>query len=417
MIKSSVNQFQIFLRIFFSLTAALVISGCSAPARIEAAPPWRLLRIIPETTPQEQVALYLRPGQNQSAPVALLGWVSARRGEYNLPIRLVEGEGEPSSPGLGASPRRLSLHGLADGRVQLLWLDVVPPGETHLVGATLGAEGKLERGLNDLSKTPVVDYAAAPSPGGDLVVVWTEQGDGITPIYAQVIDGLGRPHTAVRVAANGRFPGAVVDSVGSLHLAWVEPGMSGLWTIRYAVFAGGQFEDSRGQAPTRALPGAPIGLITLGPSTALESFAFGLDSERAYCLWVTVGIGGDGRQIVGTLAGLTFPLGNSAETRSLTVDSGGASLRWPAFPARLASALFASLTVTRDENGELHSQPMLLPITPERVGPPQPVAALFPGQIGETRLALDTDGYLHLTWASLRPTGQVEMVYATNRPR
>jgi hypothetical protein len=60
MIKSSVNRFPIFLRIFFSLTTALVISGCSAPAQIEAAPPWQLLRIIPETTPQEQVALYTR---------------------------------------------------------------------------------------------------------------------------------------------------------------------------------------------------------------------------------------------------------------------------------------------------------------------------------------------------------------------
>src|SRR5699024_9861829 len=149
----------------------------------------------------------------------------------------------------------------------------------------------------------------------------------------QFIDTSGRPRPPLRLADSGRYPSAVYDQRGALHVAWVEPTTPRLWAIHYSAFADGV------PAPVQ---GNVIGLITLEHNDALESFGLGLDAIHFYCLWGMVNLTNPD-QALGEISGLTFPLANSAETKSLTINAPNTSLRWPALPPYQVNTLTIGL--------------------------------------------------------------------------
>ncbi len=400
--KRRVNEVTTIIYVFHAFVIVLLVGAC-AGTPLAPATPWRIVRAIPAPGPQEQLALWA----NGSA--AFLAWP----GDLNKPdinlLDLATG-GPPTVLPMGTAPRSLTLYPAPGGKLQLLWLDQTPLGDTYLMGAFLAPDGTVERGPAAISSKPTNDYNAAVTPSGDLLTLWTEADGHSTPLYAQVIDNAGRPRPPLRLAATAAHPSLVYGPDGSLHVAWLELSAPRLWTIRYAVFPGG--------APA-AVESTPVGVIKVETNEALEDFGIGLDTKQVYCLSSILQVAGDSRA---RLAGLTFPIGDSSAVHPLpNANPDGTSLRWlsmPARPARAGQPLQVGLTTSVQVEGAWRDAPAVVAITPDGIGGVQPLIDPATGSsvIGKVAFALDDGGSAYMAWSALRDDGTATIFYATNHP-
>lgn len=374
----------------------VITNGCGG-AGVALYPPWRTLRIINNATPHDQPALQL------VGTMPLIAWP----GDPAVPqLRVVDGArpNDPLTLPIGSTPRHVALYPADGSNLQFLWLDETLPGESRLFSAILDANRTLERGPNLISNRPTLDYNAAILPSGDLVVFWVEANNGL--LYAQFVDTSGRPRPPLRLADSGRYPSAVYDQRGTLHVAWVEPTTPRLWAIHYSAFANGV------PAPVQ---GNVIGLITLDNGDTMESFGLGLDSTHVYCLWDVVNLNNPERPF-GKVAGLTFPLVNNTATQTLTINAPNVSLRWPAVPPQQVNTLTIGLTVSAITENAPREFPATIAISPTSVGAIQPVINERANVIGKTTLTIDANGDLYMAWTALRANGTASLFYATTRP-
>jgi len=374
----------------------LVMNGCSSAATT-LNPPWRTLRAINNVTPHDQPALQL------VGTTPLFAWPGD---PAVTQLRLVDTarSNDPVVLPIGSTPRHVLLYPAGGSNLQILWLDETLPGESRLFSAILDANRAVERGPNLISNRPTQDYSATVMPAGDLVVFWMEANNG--PLYAQFIDTSGRPRPPLRLADSGRYPSAVYDQLGALHVAWVEPTTPRLWAIHYSAFKDGV------PAPVQ---GNVIGLIALENGNALESFGLGLDATHVYCLWGTVNLNNPDHTL-GKVAGLLFPHGNSAATQTLTINVPNVSLRWLAIPPRQVNTLTIGLTASAITENAPREYPVTVATTPTSIGAIQPVINERANVIGRTTLTSDANGDLHIAWTALRENGTASLYYATTRP-
>jgi hypothetical protein len=112
-----------------------------------------------------------------------------------------------------------------------------------------------------------------------------------------------------------------------------------------------------------------------------------------------------------TLAGLTFPIGDSRDSRSLVLALPDLTLRWPAIPPYTTQSLRIGITATNANND---TAPYILVLSPEGIVVSQNVLP-FHTETGRTALDHDPEGNLHLIWSVLRGTGKTSLIYATNK--
>jgi hypothetical protein len=392
LIRQIVNVVQFTTRFLVPAILLSTIAGCAANP-IDTLPPWTILRVINDVPPQEQVALTLHKNG------VWLAWP----GDATMPnLRLVEAT-TPTDPAvlpLGITPRALSLYSMADGWMQFLWLDQKLPGEFFLVGGTLNKDGTLERGPTEISNEPALHYNAVRTPIGEVIAFWVRAGSGPTPIYAQVIDSLGRPHQALQIASSGHYPAAAFDQKGDLHLAWLDAGPP--WAIHYATFPGGKLTVPESTT---------IGIIPVEPGQALEQFTMGLDETHIYCLWGVVRVG---EEMTGTVSALIFPRGNPISTRTFVVNIPDViSVRWPTVPVRVMQTMNVGVIGSTQKGWE--GIPFVLTITPDGIMASNLIISR-PVPISRISIASDAEGNLHLAWAVYAENGISQIYYASNRP-
>ena len=365
----------------FCYVSLCFLAGCATQRITGALPPWRIMTNVAETAPHDKPALWT------DGTHTLLAWP----GEPASPsIRLanVDSPGRSRSLTLGRIPRDVSLFTAADGLLHLMWLDQTLPGQTQLVGALIDTEGNTQRIPGVISNRPAVHYAGISTPDHGVLTLWA----GEHELYAQTVDARGRPRPALRIARTGRRPVAAYDSIGNLHMAWLEPTAPEIWTIRYLYLP-------KGALPANDDPPAlPIGVIH--SADVLESFVMGTDAQNVYLLWTTVQIGD---VQAAKLAGLTFPLNDNTAVNSIAPLAGA---RWPDVADQPQPVL--TLGVTLDGQ-----QPAALNVTPTGFSTPRPVYASS-ALIGATALAV-TPGQLNLGWTETRANGTATIYYATTR--
>src|SRR5262249_38149861 len=145
----------------------------------------RVVLEIAEAAPHDQPALW------SNGEKTLIAWP----GEPAAPgIRLVDVQepGKVQVLPLGRIPWQLSLLTAADGYLHILWLDQTIPGETHLVGAVIDTYGGVTRAPGIISTRSTAQYTAIAQQSGDLLTLWTDDGDR-PALYMQKVDGQGRP--------------------------------------------------------------------------------------------------------------------------------------------------------------------------------------------------------------------------------
>ena len=183
---------------------------------------------------------------------------------------------------LGIRPANVRLYALANHWIQLLWLEGRADGAQALTGGTLGPSHQVERGPTEISLGSVLEFAAASTPTGEVLALWTEAGSAETPLWATIIDGLGRPRAPVRLSASARFPTLDFGPDDRLHVAWLEAGQGGVWSVRYLEALPG---------PLRlldALPGiasTPVGVVRTGMGQMVDGLALGVDSRSVFLVW------------------------------------------------------------------------------------------------------------------------------------
>ncbi len=383
-------------RLIAALALIAVTSHCARlPAGLDLLPPWHDAQLVAETIPHEQPSLWA------DGTTTLIAWP----GDPSAPgIYLVDPArgGQPQPLKLGTIPRRMSVYPATGDRVQLLWLDQTLPDEAHLVGAVLGPDRQVERSQTPITNRPTLDYRAVATTSGEIAVIWVEAGERSTALYYRQVDDAGLPHPPVRIAAPASFPRLAIDSNGRQHVAWLESGAPGLWAIHYLAFPG-----SQSAIPDSAL----VGVIQLEAGEALESFELGSDATHVYCLWNVV-TAGNSR---GQLAGLTFPIGDSAATRTLPVNNPGQfAVHGLVMPRQGGPSLTVGLTASRTIGRDI---PATITVAPAGIGVVQPAIAdsSSTGVIGKVSLAGDPTGNMHLAWTVLRQNGTTAVYYATTR--
>src|SRR5262245_39422801 len=166
------------------VSLVLLLTACGSSLQVPQSP-WTVLQQVANAAPHDQPALW------SNGEKTLIAWP----GEPAAPgIRLVDTQkpGEPQVLPLGRVPWQISLLTASDGYLHILWLDQTIPGETHLVGALIDTYGGVTRPPGVISTRPTAQYAVIAEQSGNLVTLWTDDGDR-PALYMQKVDGLGRP--------------------------------------------------------------------------------------------------------------------------------------------------------------------------------------------------------------------------------
>jgi hypothetical protein len=122
-------------------------------------------------------------------------------------------------------------------------------------------------------------------------------------------------------------------------------------------------------------------------------------------LWGIITVNGGVR---GSLAGLTFPIGQDEAAHSLRLDMpDAADVRWPAVARGQTSA--DGLAVSLTANG---SEPQVMILSPNGMTSLESVTVDKNNLVGKTALCLDAQDRLHLIWSALRPDGEAVINYA-----
>lgn len=372
------------------------ILACATFAEIAPRVPWAELTKVTDSTSNEQPAIWIPAG----AP--LVAWP----GEPAQPnIRLANGTNPPVVMPLGTKPHDLSLYPAAQGLLHLLWLDQIQPGETRLAEAMITIEGKVERNATAVSTRQTAHYSAVMLTNGNVLTLWTEAGKR-SPLYAQLVDGEGRAHPAVRLSNDARNPSGILDLNGRLHLAWLESERAQTWTIRYLTFDSGKLPDTDNPSSV------PIGVIQAGSNATLESFGLSADATHVYCLWGTISLNITGEP-VGKLAGFSFPFSDSTAVQPINFDALNAqSVRWLSLPPNASQSLTIGLTASNSDGQTRHDTAMTVSIAADSVVS-HPVFDGATDTIGKTVLASNVSGKQYLAWTALRPDGTAAIYYAS----
>lgn len=390
------------------LGGILLLAGACAPSdtAIRLEHPWRAMQTFAGVPGLDSPALW------RDDRALWLAWPGPPD-EPNLRLVALSGDSEAQPDAirrlaLGIRPTGVRLAALADRWSQLVWLEGRAEGGYALVGGTLGPSRQVERGPTDIADGPVLEFAAGTTPDGELLVLWSQTDGAETPVFATLIDGLGRPRAPVRLSPSGRFPALAFGPDDRLHAAWLEAGQGGVWSVRY-------LEAPRG--PLRlfdALPGimsTPVGVVRTGAGQMIDGLALGVDSRAVFLVWSLVVVNADG--VHGAVSGLSFAQGAPAATRSLDFTALPAmlSVRWPVISDGPPLPDGVLLALSAGEPARPADRPLVVRLSREGILAFSPVLADSPagsqaqGAIGPASLAHDAAGNLTLAWRVLRPDG------------
>ncbi|MFN8417767.1 MAG: hypothetical protein U0528_00735 [Anaerolineae bacterium] len=283
----------VLIRSLFVLLALVFLNAC-ANQSADATSAWRIGYQVSDVTPQQPLALWT----SETQPT--LAWV----GDPASPnLRLWQNSTTVQTLPLGITPRQLTAYSLPHGWTQLLWLDQTLPDEIQLIGGTVDEKGEVQRGPTEISLMRTLDYAAASIPGGAVLTLWTtlDHQTAAPVLYAQIVDALGRPLPARRVAQRGQFPSLTVDQQGNIHLFWMDTADGLSWTLHYASLT----IDQAAGSGDLDLGSQVVGAITLKEGEILANVQIGTDAAHLYACWTVQDItkSGDPR-----IEGISFPL-------------------------------------------------------------------------------------------------------------
>jgi hypothetical protein len=394
----TVNSIRLFLRISCVISLISFVNGCTTISP-QLPTGWRIARSIEDVTPQSQIALWMLGNS------ATLAWA----GSPHLPnLQFALEEKPPLQLALGITPRLLTSTPLANNWTQLLWLDQTMPGDMHLIGGTVDANGELQRGPTAISNVTTVDYAAAPTPSGAMVVLWsTPARAGLaanTELYLQLIDSVGRPLPEQRITATGQFPALSYDLRGDLHLVWLSTTDGKQWTIHHSLLAASL---DLTQAAVNDLPSSVIGAVSLSPAQSIDAISVTADADSLYAVWSISTAGGST-----SAQGVTFPLDQPSAIRPFTITLDGYQLRWPSLATTPNNEQHIALIAL---NTAGQSMPVLGKLTHAGIADLQPMSALG-SIVSYPSLAISGNGNLHLAWLRMENEGQSTLMYITNAP-
>jgi hypothetical protein len=195
---------------------------------------------------------------------------------------------------------------------------------TRLYAARFDSALTLVRGPVEVSTRDTRTFAAAPLKSGDLLTLWTANvpGQPAQPLYLQLIDGAGRPHTAAQIADDAAFVAVSSDGAGRLHAAWLEPQIGGVYAIRYA-----QIKDA-GLDSAVISAALVVGIVQLPADQIVERIRIGTTGQTVAIVWGSYAPTTER----GTIRALLFEpqtaLRESTREILLAEDA-----RWPAMPA------------------------------------------------------------------------------------
>lgn len=358
---------------------------------------WRIGYQISDVTPQQQIALWISENQ------PLLAWV----GDPATPnLRLLQNLNTLQTLPLGITPRQLTAYPLPHGWTQFLWLDQTLPDELQLIGGTVDEKGEVQRGPTEISLTRTLDYAAASIPSGAVLTLWTtlDHQTKTPAVYAQIIDALGRPLPARRVAQHGQFPALAVDQRGTIHLFWMDTADGLSWTLHYSSLT---VEQAAGSGDLD-LGSQVVGAIALKEGEMLYNVQLGADASRVYACWTIQDIANTASS---RIEGISFPLNSPTSVQPFTLTIPDQQLANISFASSAGNELYATATATaRDGTRSL----IAATIMADGIGAAQNINSASP-PLGKASLTADLSGHLHVAWLSMQSDGRATLFYATNK--
>jgi hypothetical protein len=400
MIQLQVNLRLTFARLIGLFGLLMVLTQCSTPAPIRPLSPWLKIQKVADTPPVEQPALWI------SDDTVKLAWP----GDPAAPgIQVATLDTPSKTVSLSIAPQQVSLIPAQDEQMLMLWLEPTLPGELRLVNVLLNEHYEVERGQVTASTRSTLRYIAVATPLHNTIILWIEANQNHTPLYAQLIDGQGRPRPPLLIAEEAVYPAAAFDQNDNLHVIWLQPDNPTRWSLQYTVFRKG--EPHVGQS-------IPLGVIQLDNNRIIDGLSLSVDATHVYCLWSTLIVGNspDGTP-PGQIDGLMFPITDNTATHPITITMPEPlSLRWPQLAPATTAGLLASVTASRWDGRFWRDFPAAISFSPDGVGTLHPVSAPQPDQISKTTPFVDTDGTFHLAWSALKSDGTAAVYYATTRP-
>ncbi len=208
----------------------------------------------------------------------------------------------------------------AGGRLQLLWLDADPAGQTNLYAALIAPDLQVERGPISVSEGLALRYSAVTDGAGGLWVAWDGGAIGERNVTLRYIDADGRPLQTALIAENADNPALLRDAAGVVWCFWLADGQLMLQRV-----------DSSGEAAATAAadqpesPRALTGAINLAPGDRLIDTGAALDTSSAYYYWNVTRANGSAETWI-TAGALTAAAWKQPER--LRVEAESAVLSW-----------------------------------------------------------------------------------------
>lgn len=297
-------------------------------------------------------------------------------------------------------PHRQTVAPAADNRVHLLWLDIDPDDPTagkRLWSITFTPDLQGERGTIRLSNRRT-DHFSVATEGNVMWVVWSGGLVSEPSLYAQRVDGLGRPQISGGSIAKGDWP-ALATLDNTLYLFWL--GVPHGHVYR-GVLRNGLLEETTVVATN----------VVLEPGDRLVEFDVGTDRDHLYLFWNIVRANGQAETWytsgVPSADHLPSPVRMGVAMSDKPFDTGynggsgkqaasGADwLSWTT-PAKGLSTMLAVAAQVTD------SLSIVYLLGGEIVGYQQVVTLEPPGLIGLPSFTTDRNRHLYLAWS--QPTG------------
>jgi hypothetical protein len=385
----------------------LVAAGC-APATASPAPvsAWGTVITLAERHQPEAPAIWPAAGRIATA------WMGAGEpGFFAQVVSVNPAAGdrinEPQSLPLPVvHPHTYRLVPAARDHLAWLWLDDVRD-ETEqglrLWSALLAPDLSLERGSVRISTLETYRYAAAANADGSLWVVWSGGLRAEPALYAQHLDGAGRPRFPERLIADADWPVLIDTRAGQRALLWLGASDGRVYRA---------LPDAEGTALQNiaALTTAP----RLETGDRLADFRAGTAAGHVYLFWNIVRASGQAETWLAhgplnaddwdapTRLGIIW----LPDSRFETGFNGGAGLLAAAgeTPVAWAAPLagdFDALAVAAQVGDALG----IIYFSGGRVAGYQQVIAPEVSLLAAPRLQTDRDRHLYLSWSQLNPDG------------
>lgn len=303
--------------------------------------------------------------------------------------------------------RAVSLFPAFAGRYHLLWLDRHSSGQSRLFNILLNNVQRVETGSDSAALRPTNEYAALPLADESVFVVWVGGPAAEPDLYSLVIDAIGRPRIAQRIARNASLPAMISGDDGRVEIFWLDG--------QFQQVYGGLWQENRLENMRLLLDSVP-----LNPGDRLTGFFAARDRTHRYLFWNITRLDATDESWIASSSGEEW----SAPTRlAITMsegsfqtgfnsgsvqpaESGDSPLSWLS-PAPGSFDLLPAAVNQGDSVGVVYLQA-------GKIVAYQAVAQSGP-LIGLPALLIDRDRHLILAWSQRMEKGLAELKLTTTR--